>query len=130
MIFLDVPRTGWFESSDPANDYRLLRKIADRSSIGDSDEVEMLDLVGLEEDFRRGKYAWRDHYEGFIDGDGRSERAKNAIHDMNSYLRALRDVERRRGNLDGLAAVRFHQTNGRIDRLDCVERPSPLTAYA
>ena len=127
MIFFDVPRTGWFESTDPVTDYRSLKKIADRSAVGDAREVEMLDLVGLEDDFRRGKYPWRDYYEGFLDGDGRSERAKNAIHDLNSYLRALRSFEHSRGSLDGLAAVRFHQNDGRIDSYELIERPSKLS---
>lgn len=127
MIALNVPRTGWFESTDPATDYRSLKRIADRSAIGDADEVEMLDLVGLEEDFRRGKYPWRDYYEGFLDGDDRNDQTKNAIHDMNSYLRALRSFERSRGSLDTLVAVRFHQNNGRIDSYEFIERPSKLS---
>ena len=130
MLIPEMPRTGWFESSDPALDYRSLKRIADRSAVGDDDRVELFDLIGLEDDFRDGQYPWRDYYLGFIDGGDRSDRAKNAIHDLNSYLGALRAYERSHGNLGNLISVRFHQTDRRIDRIEYVERPSPPSNIA
>jgi len=113
-----VPGTGWFESTDPEYDYEMIRRIARRSSLGDPEKVELQDFVGLEDDFRNGKYEYRDYYIGFIDGGSRMNRARNAIHDMNSYLRALEYFKDQNGDLGRLSAVRFHQTKNRIDRIE------------
>ncbi len=124
-MLTSTPKTGWFEATEPLRDYAILKAIARRSSLGDRNTVETLDLIGLEGDFRKGKYQYVDYYSGFIDGDGRMDQARNARNDMNAYLRALRYFEQKHGDLSRLAAVRFHQTNHRIDKVQFIERDPP-----
>lgn len=123
----EAPKTGWFTATNPAEDYRLLKKIASRSIFGSKNKIEMLDLAGLEDDFRNGKYEYRDYYFGLIDGRNRGERAKNALSDLNNYLRILGNYKKKHGSFDRLAAVRFHQTNYRIDKAKYETKPEPFT---
>jgi hypothetical protein len=121
-----APRTGWFTATNPAEDYYLLKKVAARSVFGNNDRIDMLDLVGLEDDFRNGKYEYRDYYIGLIDGRNRGEQAKNAVRDLNNYLKVLGNYKKKYGSFDRLAAVRFHQTDYRIDRAQYETKPAAL----
>ena len=112
-----IPLTGWFTADHPAEDYALLITLAATSSWGNPDKIEKLDLVHLKEDFESGKYFFRDYYLGFVDADRPTRRADNAIHDLNTYLEALRAFQKREMDLSRLAAVRFHQTDGWIDKV-------------
>jgi len=122
----NVGRTGWFTATNPAKDYQLLKKIAARSVFGSRDKIDTLDLAGLEGDFRSGQYEYQDYYIGLIDGRSRSDRISNALNDLNGYFKLLRNYKRKHGNFDGLAAVRLHQTNYRIDGARYETRLAPL----
>ena len=110
------------------HDYELLKAVAARSVFGDADKIERLDLAGLEDDIQEGKYGpLKDYYSAFVDGTDRPDQIKNALHDLNIYLSALRDFEKHNGSLANLAAVKFHQTNYVIDRVIFEYKQSPAS---
>ena len=124
-----TPKTGWFTATNPAEDYQLLKKIAARSIFGSKNKIDMLDLAGLEDDFRSGKYEYRDYYFGLIDGRNRNDQIKNALNDLNGYFKLLTNYKKRYGNFNKLAAVRIHQTNYKIDKARYETRKLP-SAFA
>ncbi len=124
---MTIASTGWFQSDSPVEDYFLLGQIAKRSGsvFGDPDKIDKLDLVGLEEDFKNGTYQLRDHYLGFVDGPSRDAQARNAVSDLNFYLKLLRDFQRAGNSLQRVAAVRFFQEDYLITKIRLVPKPAP-----
>ena len=129
---VDIPKSGWFESNDPSGDYQFLENIAHRSSsiFADSDKIDVWDLKDLEDDFNTGKVSKKDYYFGFIDGEGRGQQTRNAIHDMNSYLTALREFQKKGNDLRRVLAVRFFQEGYQITRIRFVPKPDLASAIA